>query len=226
MEKGMSAKVVVVLSGGIDSTVLLYAMLGEHPEVLAISFDYGQRHRIELERAAEIARIANVDHMILNVRGLAAIFTGSALIAQSGQHVPHGHYEAESMRSTVVPNRNMIFLSIATAYAIRQGAQIVAYGAHAGDHAIYPDCRPEFAHAMKIAMLESNEQGVTLATPFIKWSKAEIVAYGDHLGAPLWLTWSCYEGNPPEHCGRCGTCVERKEAFTKAGVPDPTPYRE
>jgi 7-cyano-7-deazaguanine synthase len=137
--------------------------------------------------------------------------------------VPHGHYTDESMKQTVVPNRNMLMLSVAVAWAISVKADSVCYGAHAGDRAIYPDCREEFASAFNTAALLADWHQVSLSRPFVDMSKAEIVTLGRTLEVPFGQTWSCYEGGE-KHCGLCGTCVERAEAFREAAVEDPTEY--
>lgn len=217
-------KIVVVLSGGLDSATLMFDARRGKMGVLAISFDYGQRHRRELEAAYNLCFCAGVPHKVIAIPGLAEVLGGSALTDLS-MEVPEGHYEADSMKATVVPNRNMIFLSIAAGYAIAQGAGFVGFGAHAGDHAIYPDCRPEFATAMSEVLVLANSEVVSLASPFIHWTKAQIVHHGYDLGVPFGETYSCYKGGRI-HCGKCGTCVERKEAFKLAGVPDPTIYKE
>jgi 7-cyano-7-deazaguanine synthase len=146
-------------------------------------------------------------------------------LMRDGVPVPEGHYEDESMKSTVVPNRNMILLSIATAWSIASGLQGVAYAAHSGDHAIYPDCRPAFADAMNEAIRLCDYSSQELVRPFVSLTKADIVRVGASLGVPFEKTWSCYNGRKL-HCGKCGTCVERIEAFELAGVPDPTEYKK
>jgi 7-cyano-7-deazaguanine synthase len=215
-------KIVVVLSGGLDSTALLYALKRNH-EVRAVTFYYRQRHDKEIDAAIAIAEKAGVDIDLVDIQsvGIALAPSGSALLG--GQDVPHGHYADESMKKTVVPNRNMIFLSIAAGIAMAHKFDAVAYGAHAGDHAIYPDCRPMFFEAMRSAIESADESKIALLAPFIDFTKADIVEMGKHWRAPLELTWSCYEGGD-KHCGQCGTCVERKEAFREAGGEDPTEY--
>jgi 7-cyano-7-deazaguanine synthase len=220
-------KCVVLLSGGLDSTTLLAYMKYINFEVLPISIYYGQRHKHELDAAEAICK-----HYGLEWKGFDMSFGSAHLFKGSSQTdnipVPHGHYEDASMKVTVVPNRNMILLSLATAYAISNDARVVAYAAHAGDHAIYPDCRPQFAEAMKRAIAGCHFEYMELDTPFIRKSKADIVALGAQLHVPFNLTWSCYDPQLSVsryiHCGECGTCVERKEAFTLAGIPDPTEY--
>jgi 7-cyano-7-deazaguanine synthase len=217
-------KVVTIYSGGMDSTVLLYHLRAEGYEVNALSIDYGQRHRKELESARAICGMISLRHEVADLRGITHLLGGSSL-TDTKIDVPEGHYAAENMKATVVPNRNMIMLSIAIGYAITLQAPYVAYGAHAGDHTIYPDCRPEFASAINTAAMLADWHQVELLNPFIRMTKAEIAKRGVELGVPFRLTWSCYKGGQI-HCGRCGTCVERREAFQLAGLADPTEYEE
>ncbi len=218
----MSLRIVVTFSGGLDSTTLAHHLRDQGHEVLALSVDYGQRHRVELERAAELARGLGVRHEVADLRPMARLLSGSSL-TDPGIDVPQGHYEAQSMRATVVPNRNMILLAVAGGWAIAQGADAVAYAAHAGDHAIYPDCRPVFADAVAQALALADWRELRLLRPFVHLTKARIVARAAELRVPLDRTWSCYRGGD-RHCGACGTCVERREAFLLAGVEDPTGY--
>ena len=213
---------VLIHSGGIDSTVLLAHLLAEGREVFALSVDYGQRHRREIEAAKVICAHYGVKHQVADLRALAPLFGANAL-TDSAVAVPEGHYEEISMKATVVPNRNMLLISVATSWAISLRASSVAYGAHGGDHAIYPDCRPAFAEALDKAMRLADWHEVSLERPFVGMDKAKIVRRGSELKVPLHLTWSCYVGGV-KHCGKCGTCVERKEAFKNAGVVDPTDY--
>lgn len=215
--------VVVVYSGGMDSTVMLYQLLEQGVNVKgALSIDYGQKHRKELGRAAEICQTLGVNHRTADLRSISTLF-GKSSLTNSCEAVPEGHYEEDSMKSTVVPNRNMILLSIATAWAISLEAEAVAYAAHGGDHAIYPDCREDFAAALNKAIELCDWHEVRLYRPFVSLSKAEIVSEGTRLGVPFAQTWSCYKGEDL-HCGCCGTCVERREAFHLAGVTDLTVY--
>lgn len=216
-------KTIVILSGGMDSSVLLYDARAAGHEVRALSVLYGQRHARELKAADAIARAAGVPWELADLTGAANLFRGSALTG--GGDVPHGHYAAPSMKQTVVPNRNMVLLSLGVAAAIRDRADAVLYGAHAGDHAIYPDCRPEFYETMTKAAALADWHPVELWAPFGRLTKADIARKGAELGVPFILTWSCYEGGD-FHCGKCGTCVERREAFGLAGVLDPTTYAE
>lgn len=215
-------KTVVVVSGGLDSTVLLYKCHVEG-EALALSIRYGQRHARELEHAAMAAKRLGVPHEVLDVRaGLGAALQGSALTSPEIP-VPLGHYADASMKATVVPNRNMLLLAIAGSYALGHGAGRLAYGAHAGDHAIYPDCRPEFVDSMADALSLCDWKPLALYAPFLFGSKADIVREGVKFRVPMETTWSCYQGGDL-HCGECGTCVERREAFQQAGVQDLTQY--
>ena len=219
-------KAVVLFSGGLDSTALLARAIKEFDLVHALSFDYGQRHGgAELRAAEDVARIlAPHEWRLVNIPGVRDLLKGSSQTDDSVP-VPLGHYAEESMKATVVPNRNMMMLAIATAYAISLRADAVGYAAHHGDHAIYPDCRPEFVNALGGAIGLADWHHVDLWAPFINKSKAEIVVEGMAHWAPLAMTWSCYSGGSVQ-CGRCGTCVERREAFAVAGLDDPTTYLE
>jgi 7-cyano-7-deazaguanine synthase len=234
---------VVLLSGGLDSSTLLAQLRFEDFECSTLAVNYGQRHERELASADAVALHYGVPfHVVDLAEALSPIFA-SARSSQVGQRdsVPHGHYAAESMKTTIVPNRNFMLLGIAGALAESIGARVVAYAAHAGDHFIYPDCRPEFIGAARQALQlgtdwdgswnfdvprELGSRGVTLYTPFSRITKTDIVRRGAMLKVPFELTWSCYDpqGGTPEHCGLCGTCVERREAFREAGVVDPTSY--
>jgi 7-cyano-7-deazaguanine synthase len=215
-------KTVVVLSGGLDSTVLLAKLLAEGRECRALTIDYGQRHVCEIEAAKTICAYYGVRHQIADLRALVPLW-GSNSITDADVPVPDGHYTEERMKTTVVPGRNLIFLSVAAAWTIGNEYDSLAYGAHNGDHTIYPDCRPEFADALAPAIALADWRRVTLERPFVHMTKADIARLGAELGAPLYLTWSCYKGGEI-HCGLCATCIERKEAFALAGVPDPTRY--
>lgn len=215
-------KIVVCYSGGLDSTTLLYKLHAAGAQVSALMFDYGQRHRCELRFAEAHCRQLGIESMTADVRSLRPLLAGSSQTTE-GIAVPEGHYTAETMKATIVPNRNMIMLSIAAGWAVSRKYDAVAYAAHAGDHAIYPDCRPAFADAVAAALRLSDWHPVQLLAPFVKLTKADIVAEAAKLGVPLAQTWSCYQGSEI-HCGRCGTCVERREAFEIAGIIDPTEY--
>lgn len=219
-------KAAVVFSGGLDSTVLLYEVLYRklcrQADVLAVSFNYGQRHGKELEFARFTARRLGVPHQTVDISSVGTLLGDSALLG--GTAVPHGHYESETMRSTVVPNRNMIMLSIAAGIAMAGECSEIYYGAHSGDHAIYADCRPRFVRKARQAIDAASDGKLRLIAPLLKIDKAAVVKWGAYLGVPFRDTWSCYEGGNL-HCGQCGTCVERIEAFQLSGVVDPTEYR-
>ena len=217
---------VAVVSGGLDSAVLAHHLRDEGWQLRLVSFDYGQRHRVELEHAAVLGAALQARHDVVDLRAVGALLSGSAL-TDDGVDVPDGHYSEESMKTTVVANRNAIFAMVATGVAVAEGAGAVGLGIHAGDHAIYPDCRPPFVAAAEHLAKVANEgfvaEGFQILAPFLGWSKADIVARGAELGVPFAATWSCYKGGAV-HCGTCGTCVERIEAFDLAGVTDPTEY--
>ncbi|GJF32580.1 7-cyano-7-deazaguanine synthase [Kitasatospora sp. NE20-6] len=217
---------VVIASGGLDSTTLAYWLADQGTELTLLSVDYGQRHRKELEHAAALAGLLAARHELVDLTGVGRLLGGSAL-TDAAVPVPDGHYTDASMRATVVPNRNMIMLSVAVGLAVAVGADAVAFGAHAGDHPIYPDCREEFFDLVTQAALSGNEgflaAGFSMLAPFLDLTKADIVTIGRQVGVPFELTWSCYKGGEL-HCGTCGTCTERREAFEIAGVADPTAY--
>lgn len=217
---------VAIVSGGMDSATLAYLLAEEGYGLRLLAFDYGQRHKKELDYARRCAERLDAAFDLVDIREVGKLLSGSALT--DDVDVPHGHYAAENMAVTVVPNRNAIMLSVAYGAAVAEGAALVAAAMHAGDHYVYPDCRPEFTEAFA-AMQEKAVEGfghekLRLYTPFIDSDKAGIVKVGARLGVPYEETWSCYEGGDL-HCGLCGTCNERREAFALAGMPDPTRYR-
>jgi 7-cyano-7-deazaguanine synthase len=220
------AAAIVIISGGLDSTTLVYHLRAQGSYVRMLSFDYGQRHSRELDCARQVARDLQLAHHVVDLRPVGALLGGSAL-TDPGMAVPDGHYADESMRATVVPNRNALMLDVAVAVAVTAGCDAVAFGAHGGDHVIYPDCRPEFVDAFATSARLANAgflpAGFRVLAPFLRLTKADIVRLGAGYGIPFERTWSCYRGGV-RHCGRCGTCTERREAFQLARVPDPTAY--
>ena len=217
-------KVVVLCSGGMDSVAALQWAQVNHVVAAVISFDYGAKHNPrELPFAAAHAARLGLRHEIVKLDFVNRLFASDLLT--SGGDIPDGHYEAENMKQTVVPFRNAVMLSIATGFAESEGAEGLVIAAHGGDHAIYPDCREDFMRAMGDAMRLGTYAGIQLLRPFIAMNKARIAAAGVKLGVDFAQTWSCYKGGPI-HCGTCGTCVERREAFIDAGIPDPTTYAD
>lgn len=214
---------VVVFSGGLDSTTLLYDIIEQGGLVKqAVSFNYGQRHKKELEYARATAKQFGLKHTIIDLwsSGLTEALSVSKSSLVSDEEVPEGHYAANNMKSTVVPNRNMIMLSIAGGIAVAEGANKVATGVHSGDHFIYPDCRPEFIEMARRTLFVGNEgfgdlNIDSIYAPYIFKTKDDIALRALDLDVPLAETWSCYNGRE-NHCGRCGTCVERLEAINNA----------
>jgi len=234
-------KGIAVVSGGLDSTTMIYHMLNEGHELDLVSFNYGQRHQKELRFAAAIARHLSLRHDIVDLTALTQHISNSALT--SGFHqpvmhkidptnyphyskgnveVPEGHYAEDTMKATVVPNRNMIMLSIAAGIAVNRGVQFVATAVHSGDHFIYPDCRQMFIELCSATVWTANEgfgsfqfRDEAVTAPFLHRSKADIAYRALQLGVPIHMTWSCYKGEE-HHCGKCGTCVERLEAIDEA----------
>lgn len=204
-----------------DSFTLLNRVVRQGEEVYALSFNYGQRHVKELDVAASVCSALGVSHRIVDLSVIQSLLGGSALT--SDIDVPEGHYEEESMKSTVVPNRNMIMLSLAVGYAVSIGSSKVYFGAHSGDHAIYPDCRPEFVQRMNDVCAIANYQPVEVATPYIDFSKIEILADGIGMNLDYSNTWTCYNGRE-KSCGKCGACQERLEAFERNEMQDPLSY--
>lgn len=216
----MNGHELVLLSGGLDSATLLADRVTSVG--LAVSIHYSQRHARELDAARLIAARYEVEHIELDLSGWGRLLTGSSLTDASVQ-VPHGHYEHESMITTVVPSRNATMLMAAVGIAAARGLTTVLTAVHAGDHHIYADCRPEFITAISHAAKLGTDGAVTIEAPFVGITKAEIARLAGILQVPVSLTWSCYEGGDV-HCGRCGTCTERREAMAIAGLDDPTEY--
>lgn len=215
-------KVIVLVSGGMDSVTALHEAARSHEVLLGLSFNYGSKHNArELPFAEEHCKALGIAHRTVNLDFVNELFQSDLLL--SGGDIPDGHYEAENMKQTVVPFRNGIMLAIAAGVAESFGAAGVVIAAHSGDHAIYPDCREEFMAPMAAAITAGTYADVAVLRPFIDLRKEDIATRGLALGVDYGRTWSCYKGGAT-HCGTCGTCVERKEAFELAGLVDPTIY--
>jgi 7-cyano-7-deazaguanine synthase len=220
--RNRDGKALIILSGGMDSTTLLYDIRDQGFEVSAVTFDYRQKHRREIACAQKTCQHLGIPHRIIDAGFLNDIAPSS--LTRDDWQVPEGRYDDETMKQTVVPNRNMVLLSIAAAYAIGIQAGRLFYGAHAGDHAIYPDCRPVFVSAMTTAFHLCDWHDLILEVPYLFRTKADIVKRGLSLGVDYSLTWSCYKGEE-KSCGKCGACNERLAAFSEAGVQDPLEYQ-
>lgn len=218
----MSQKVVVIYSGGMDSFTVLNKAIAQGHQVLALSFNYGQRHVKELAVAASVCAELNIAHKVVDITAINSLLSGSSLTDDID--IPEGHYQEDSMQSTVVPNRNMILLSLAIGYAVSESADAVYYGAHSGDHAIYPDCRPEFVRQMNVVSQLANYEPVEVVAPYLNQDKNEILADGLRMGLNYANTWTCYNGRD-KACGKCGACIERLEAFAANQQIDPLPYQ-
>lgn len=211
---------IIILSGGMDSVT----MLNEYRDniAVAVTFDYGSNHaRKEIECASYQCTKLGIEHIIIPLSFIHQYFKSSLL--EGSDAIPEGHYASDNMKSTVVPFRNGIMLSIACGIAESRDLKYVMIANHAGDHAIYPDCRSSFISHMKEAMIQGTYEGVTIKAPYTDLTKGDIAKRGAEIGVDYTHTYSCYKGGDI-HCGRCGTCVERKEAFQLANVQDPTEY--
>ena len=222
----MSAKAVLMVSGGVDSSTLCYKAVQEGYDVFPLTFIYGQKHEKEIRSAENICRYLGLSPKIIDLSALKTLFGASALTDQDVEiprvSATEGNYE--TLSATVVPNRNAVFLSLAVAYAQGIGCNIVFYGAHHSDRGVYPDCRPEFISAFEEASrLATGNDRLEIIAPFAAMDKSEIVTLGARLGVPFEHTWSCYVGDLV-HCGTCSACRERKRAFAEAGIADPTQY--
>lgn len=218
----MSKKVVVIYSGGMDSYTVLHKAIQQGLTPYALTFDYGQRHIKEIDVARDVCEELGINHKVIDISAINQLIGGSSL-TDSSIDVALGHYEEENMKSTVVPNRNMILLSLAIGYAVSIGAEQVYYGAHSGDHAIYPDCRPEFVEKMNNVAAIANYQKTEIFSPYLNTNKIGILKDGLAMGLDYSKTWTCYNGRE-KACGKCGSCVERLEAFSKNGLTDPIAY--
>lgn len=213
---------VIIVSGGMDSITLLHDY--KDRIALGISFDYGSNHNAKEIPFAELhCKRLGIKHITIPLEFMHKYFKSSLL--EGADAIPEGHYEDENMKSTVVPFRNGIMLAIAAGIAESNGLDHVMIANHGGDHAIYPDCRPEFISAMSSATSAGSYNGVTVIAPYTSITKGDIARRGKELGIDYTETWSCYKGGD-KHCGKCGTCVERKEALRVAGIEDFTEYEE
>lgn len=213
-------KAVVILSGGMDSTTLLYDVMREY-DVFALSFNYNQKHKRELEMAKATCEKLGVEHKVVDLSVLNQL--APSALTRDDWDIPEGHYADKNMKQTVVPNRNMVMLSLATSYAISKDAKKLFYGAHAGDHDIYPDCRKEFIDKMREVIKVCDWKEVELEAPYWDIDKGDVAIKGKELNVDYSLTHTCYKGGE-KACGKCGACVERREAFEKAGIEDPITY--
>lgn len=221
----MKTKVILSLSGGMDSTTVLAFLLERGYEVLCYSFTYGSKHnQYENKAAQDVADFYKVPLLgTIDLSGITKWLKSDLLL--SGGDIPEGHYADETMAKTVVPGRNIIFISVLSAIASSCGAAAVAVGIHQGDHAIYADCRTEFYKAMNLAILEGTDQQVSIKAPFLYDDKVGILKYGTLQQVPYELTRTCYKDQPLA-CGKCGACVERLEAFSRNGLKDPVEYEK
>ena len=218
----MEKKSLIILSGGMDSVTLLHDRKEEI--ALAVTYDYGSNHNArEILCAIKNCEKLGIEHIIIPLSFIHDHFKSSLL--EGATAIPEGHYASENMKSTVVPFRNGIMLAIACGLAESRGLNRVLIANHYGDHAIYPDCRESFVEAMGEAMKRGTYAGVEIVAPYTSITKSDIARIGSEKGVDFALTYSCYKGGA-KHCGKCGTCVERKEAMRDAGITDPTDYEE
>ncbi|SDK91112.1 preQ(0) biosynthesis protein QueC [Modicisalibacter muralis] len=215
-------KAIVIYSGGMDSYTVLHHALCQGYEVHALSFDYGQRHSRELNVARDVCQRLGIAHQIVDIRAIHSLIDNSAL-TDASRDLPGGDYASDNMVATLVPNRNMILLSLAIAQAVNIGAELCFYGAHGGDHVLYPDCRPEFVERMNDVAAIANFETARIEAPYLHVDKAAILADGLAMGLDYGETWTCYLGEEFA-CGACGSCRERLAAFAANGVSDPVRY--
>ena len=222
----MNKKAVIILSGGIDSATLLYSSVKKGFDVDCITFDYGQKHSKEIDSALKVSNVLGVPHRVIDLSALRELLSGSALtdVNVDIPEVPETAEHYDTLKSTIVPNRNAIFLAIAVGYAVSKSADNVLFGAHHSDRGVYPDCRQEFVESFQTSeRLATANPDLNIRAPFVDMDKSQIVKLGAGLGVPFKETWSCYKGGRV-HCGVCSSCRERKRAFLESGVPDPTGY--
>ncbi len=220
----MKKKIIVLVSGGMDSVCALYDASEKYDVILGISFNYGSKHNIkEIPFAEYHCKKLEVPHITIDLDFMNKYFDSALL--QSGGEIPDGHYQDSNMKQTVVPFRNGIMLSIAAGIAESKNASGLVIAAHSGDHAIYPDCREDFLASISNTIRLGTYVNIEVIRPFVSMSKDEIAKRGDILGIDFSKTWSCYKGRKFQ-CGKCGTCIERQEAFQLAGLNDPTVYEK
>jgi len=210
-------KALIVYSGGLDSFTLLNLAKQKFRQVMAVSFDYGQKHRKELNFASECAQRLNIEHKVIRLP-FEEFLSESALVGTT--KVPEGNYDKEKMKLTVVPNRNMIMISVAASLAISKKINYVWYAAHSGDHEIYPDCRPEFISKLSNVLEICDYHKIVLEAPFQNLTKTEILKIGLEMKLDYSQTWTCYEGKDLP-CGKCSACIERANAFNENNAKDP-----
>jgi len=218
---------VLILSGGIDSTTLCYKFVNEDWVIRPLIFNYGQKHRKEIEYAKRTCLRLSLDYKIIDLSGMKELLSGSALTDLSIDipEVSETTKKFDTLETTIVPNRNSIFLSIAIGYAVSQDFDNVLFGAHHSDRGVYPDCRSEFIESFQASeRLATDNSSLRVIAPFVEMTKGKIVSIGSEMSVPFEETWSCYAGRDI-HCGKCSSCIERKKAFSEAGVEDPTIYR-
>lgn len=217
----MKEKVVVIYSGGMDSFTLINKVIRQNFDVYALTFDYGQRHHKEIECAKSVCNLLKIHHTIVNITSIKQLMRGSSLTDDID--IPEGSYDISNMHSTVVPNRNMVLLSMAVSHALSIGATKVFYGAHSGDHSIYPDCRPEFVEKMNALTQICDYHPIQICSPYIYNTKSDILLDGFNMGLTYDKTWTCYKGGK-KACGKCGSCIERLDAFNSLHQKDPIDY--
>lgn len=217
-------KALVILSGGLDSTTALYWAIKEYDYVETITFNYGSKHNdIENKYAKMTCDRLGIKNTLIHLDFINNYFKSDLL--KTGGEVPNGYYNKDNIKSTVVPFRNGIMLSIASGFAESNGLDVIILGNHSGDHVIYPDCRPEFIDSISKAIYNGTDSHIKVLSPFCNISKKDIIKIGNDLGVDFSLTYSCYKGKE-KHCGKCGTCQERKKSFQELGIKDPTEYEE
>jgi len=222
----MEKKAVLICSGGIDSTILLYKLINDGYTPVVLTFLYGQKHDKEIEYVKNICASLNVKNIIVDISGIKGLIKGSALTDSNVEipEVPETTEFYQTLKTTIVPNRNSIFLTLAVAYAQSIGCNHIFFGAHFSDRGVYPDCRKEFIDSFQNSQILANDnQDLQISAPFVDLDKADIVKLGNELNVPFENTWSCYKGEE-KHCGVCSSCRERKRAFTQSHIIDPTIY--